>query len=106
MHVRDEVIDALEKGIRRGDSVYELQLLGVPEKLLADLDRFGILKLETLLKMTPNTLLSVPGIDNVSFNKIHSAIKRYDELEQAQANLDLLNSILACEENKQLEDVA
>lgn len=89
-----QAISAIQEGIARNDSIYELELLGAPFRVLTGLDEIlGIIFLKDLLKKTLMEIRVVPCIGHGSAQRLFDALNNYHHLEKAQKNPPLCTMI-------------
>lgn len=74
---------AIQRGIERGDSVAELEKLGLNQRIIGLLEDspFEIIMLHDLLKRHPNELLQLENIGKSSIQSIFDCLACYHELE-------------------------
>jgi len=82
--IPDVARKALRRGIRRGDSIVQLQRLGLTSRTIGLLEdsRFGIISLSDLLARRPDELLSVENLGEKSIETIFDCLARYHQLER------------------------
>ena len=78
---------AIRAGIERGESVADLELLGLPLRVINQLEesQFEIVILKQLMNCTPDQLLGIDCLAMVSVRQILTALSRYHELEDLRA---------------------
>jgi hypothetical protein len=79
--------EAIRRGVGRGDPVVFMEFLGLPLRVINLLEEsdFGIVKLEDLIQVEREDLLSIASMADVSVDNIYSALKRYHELDEIKA---------------------
>ena len=80
-----EAIRAIRKGIERGDSIADMELLGMPLRIVNILEdsEYEITTLAQLMARTKEELMTIGCMGDVSIRIILDILSRYHELEGA-----------------------
>jgi DNA-directed RNA polymerase alpha subunit len=78
--ISEEARYAIYKGIKRGDCICELELLGLNERIVATLEKEGFLLLEDLLRCNREDITSIRNLGNTSLWGIFDSLSRYHHL--------------------------
>ena len=81
---------ALAEGVRRDDAVAELEYLGLSVRTINLLEnsRFGITKLEELLNLQRDELLTIPNFGASGLTEVMDCLGRYHELDTARRRVE------------------
>lgn len=81
--ISDPARQAIAEGVRRGDPITDLELLGLPLRVINILEQcpYHITKLEHLVSLTREQLSAVEQIGDYSMNHILACLSRYEEME-------------------------
>jgi len=86
MRIRTKIAkEAIKEGIRRGDAVAELELLGLSVRVIETLDDNNIITLEQLVSYKPSELLEIKQIGETAIRLLDTALHNYHLLPQKQA---------------------
>lgn len=80
LELKAEALAAIARGVDRGDSVNNLETLGVNPRYVNILERFGICTLGQLVRRRRERLMSFPSLGGIGMGQIFSALARYHEL--------------------------
>jgi hypothetical protein len=88
--VSSEAARALREGIARGDTIYELECLGVEVRALGLLEesKYKVFLLEDLLKLSNIQLLCIPNFGIVYCDRIRAALAAYHVLPQRRKKME------------------
>jgi hypothetical protein len=75
---------AIARGVERGDSITDLELLGLPYRIICMLEEstYHITTLEKLVSLTREELSGIRQIGEQSFFSILDSLSRYHQLDQ------------------------
>jgi hypothetical protein len=81
-------LQAISRGIERGDCVVEMEILGVPQRMINALEysEYKIVKLEDLVNRRLDDLMTIDNVGVTAINQLINALSRYDELEKILEN--------------------
>ena len=83
--ISPEAREALVLAAKRGDSIYDLTLIGVAEHTLAVLDnRAGIIEMGQLLALRPEELLKINGIGVVGVQELLDKLPEYHKIKSSK----------------------
>jgi DNA-directed RNA polymerase alpha subunit len=68
---------AIHKAVEEGDSIHELEHVGVPERVLNILDTAGVIYLEQLIHMTVDDLIQVQSVGEKTIEIIRQGLQDY-----------------------------
>ena len=71
---------AICKGIKRGACIGELELLGLNERIIATLEKEGLLLLEDLLRCDKDDIVSIRNLGETSLRSILDSLSRYHHI--------------------------
>ncbi len=74
---------AIQEGVRRGDCVAKLELLGLPIRTIGMLEdsKYQIITLRDLVSLTQEDLLQIDNLGEKSCRQILECLSRYDQLD-------------------------
>ena len=84
-----EIKQAIYRGVVRGDSVAQLELIGLSPRTIGVLEGVGVMTVEELISKKDEELLSYFGIKQCTLIAIKESLSRYPELEN---NLQFLHT--------------
>lgn len=76
-----KAMDAICSAVDEGHSVFCLEQLGVPHRVINVLYNNGIRKIGDLVSKTEKQLLSVPNLGRTQLKSVTGALARYHEIE-------------------------
>jgi DNA-directed RNA polymerase alpha subunit len=79
--ISNEALEAISVAVDEGHSVFCLEQLGVPARLLNLLHANGIRTLNDLMNTPPGQILSLQNLGKGQFNMIMSALAKYHTIE-------------------------
>jgi hypothetical protein len=84
--IPDAARRAIAQGVRRGDSLTDLEFLGLPLRIINMLEAspHHIVTLEQLVSLRKDELAGIGQIGEYSLNHILECLSRYHELEQVK----------------------
>ena len=90
--ISSEALQAIQEGIERGDSIYELEYLGVNLRSLTFLEdsKHKIIKLEDLLKLSAQQLLCIEHFGVIYLQRLYKALAAYHVLPRRKKRVDKL----------------
>lgn len=80
----EKAMTAIQKGIERGDSIAEMEAIGVSQRIINALEEseYCIIYLKQLLERTTLELAVIPNVGVKAINQIYAALDRYHLLEE------------------------
>lgn len=80
--ISDPACQAIAEGVRQGDPITDLELLGLPLRVINILEQcpYHITKLEQLVSLTREQLSAIEQIGDYSLHHILACLSRYQEL--------------------------
>jgi len=87
MKLSKQAVEAINRGIDRGDCVAEMEALGLPQRTINALEesKYQIHKLEQLMNRTIDDLNQIPNVGDRAIEAIFDCLGRYYELEEIEA---------------------
>jgi len=85
IYISSEAMRAIDVGVKRGDSLADLEILGLPQRvinILEDSD-YKIVKLSQLVKKSREELMAISCLGEVSVRSILEVLAKYHTLEAA-----------------------
>ena len=85
-----EAARALQEGVARGDTICELECLGVNLRIINLLEesRYKIFTLEDLLNLSEHQLLCIPNFGVIYCERVRAALSAYHVLPQRRKKLE------------------
>jgi DNA-directed RNA polymerase alpha subunit len=83
---------AIARGVARGDSVADLEFLGLPQRTIGLLEEseLEIITLRDLVTHSGDELLQIPNLGEKSIRLIFKCLAQYDQLDAIKAREDKL----------------
>lgn len=80
----EKAMIAIQKGIDRGDSIADMELIGVSQRIINALEEsdYCIIYLKQLLERTTLELAVIPNVGVKAINQIYAALDKYYLLEE------------------------
>ena len=82
--IPEKTLLAIRKGIKRGDAVVEMELMGLPQRVINALEDsdFQIIYLEKLVNHTLEQLLTISNIGEKAIKQLIEILSNYDKLDK------------------------
>lgn len=85
---------ALQKGVKNGDCVADLELIGLNLRTISILDDYGIITLEDLLLKNQADLRAIPSIGGSAMRELLECLGKYHELEKKRARIEAVSEYI------------
>lgn len=81
IEIPPEAMKAIQQGIEREDPITNLEWLGVPLRVLHQLNGDGIVTIKDLMARSQKSLLTISSFGAVSLEQLLRGLSQYDRLE-------------------------
>lgn len=84
LNISEQALKAIQRGVERGDSIAEMEALGLPQRTINALEEsvYEIITLEQLLKMNSEQLSKITNVGDVALKQIFKCLAKYEVLEK------------------------
>jgi len=76
-----EALEAISKGVKDGHSVFCLEQLGVPQRLINLLYKNDVREIQHLVGRSPEQMLSIPKFGKLQLKIVLEALSKYHMIE-------------------------
>lgn len=86
--LKPEAMEAITRGIERGDGVCEMELMGLSQRIINTLEDsdYSIIYLNELIDHTIDQIAQIPNIGVSAIQQICGILMRYNKLEELIIN--------------------
>lgn len=105
MKFSEEARNALIEGVKRQDSVAELEYLGLNPRFISVLDTYGIVYVSELLALSKEDFASLSGLGAIAYEEIVACLSRYEFFVDAKKYWDAYCAYNGLDIRKRAKDI-